>query len=110
MKAKRWLSAQPPTIDPPCDHWLPMVGMIPPVPRNATWLVLMQSTGVPVRAHWAQGGGEEQPPFRGWFRACGSMFVPIDGDVPLAWRPETGACCRCGAALQPLEGGDAADR
>jgi hypothetical protein len=37
-------------------------------------------------AHWADGGGDDQPRFRGWFRDTGYGFAEIGGE-PDAWRP-----------------------
>jgi hypothetical protein len=45
------------------------------------------------RAHWAEGGGEEQPYFIGWFeavlRADGSVSYHREIPAPYAWRPIT---------------------
>lgn len=54
-------------------------------PMDATWVEVMMKNGGVVRAHWAEGGGEEQPPFRGWFVDAGSFFREIDR--PVAWKP-----------------------
>ncbi len=37
-------------------------------------------------AHWAEGGGDDQPPFRGWFRfmADGYVELPVK---PTGWMP-----------------------
>lgn len=115
--------AAPPLPDPPCDHWLPIPGCKPPM--NATWIIglvprhappvytdildrleawrnppppITPADCAPRRVHWACGGGEEQPPYRGWFvEACpGTHFGVPD---PIAWRPEAGTCTRCGGAL-----------
>lgn len=88
-------------MDAPCDHWLPMVGMIdPPLPKDARWIIGLLPGGRVERVHWADGGGEEQPPYRGWFRQAGE---PGDGFVqvpdPIAWRHEAGTCARCLAPL-----------
>lgn len=61
------------------------------VPKNATEVELrIPKKGWPgfyrVIAHWADGGGDEQPRFRGWFRDTGYGFAEI-GDEPDAWRP-----------------------
>jgi hypothetical protein len=34
--------------------------------------------------HWAQGGGEEQPPFRGWFVRTPNINYGVD---PVEWQP-----------------------
>ncbi len=56
-------------------------------PLNATWVQVKMANGKILRAHWASGGGEEQPPFRGWFVDAGSYMRGIDD--PVAWRPLT---------------------
>jgi hypothetical protein len=100
MKSRRFigatLPAQPAPPDPPCDHWLPVHGCPPPM--NATWIVGQMPDGGALRVHWADGGGEEQPRYRGWFRQAGANNN-FQVDDPVAWRPETGACARCGAPL-----------
>lgn len=89
-----------------CDHWLPMVGMIEPrLPQDASWVVLLlpaEHEGARVvRAHWAHGGGDDQPAFGpGWFQVNGQeRFGYVQVPDPIAWRPLTGHCARCGAAL-----------
>lgn len=42
---------------------------------NRRWLVV----------HWAQGGGEEQPPFRGWFYNLHDGYAEIDPKHILGW-------------------------
>lgn len=37
-------------------------------------------------AHWAEGGGEEQPYFKGWFIPLGDEFSSIED--PIAWMPK----------------------
>lgn len=34
--------------------------------------------------HWAQGGGEDQPPFRGWFYHCGDGYAEVQHEM-LGW-------------------------
>ncbi len=109
------LPAVPNPPDPPCDHWLPIVGT--PPPRDATWLLLLVLVGRPnvseppverlVRAHWAHGGGEDQPPFGpGWFEDWyPNAFQQVAGRA-VAWRPLTGQCVRCHLVLPPYEKGD----
>lgn len=121
-------------IDPACDHWLPMRGMVPAVPKDATWVLLrvrmpppvderphwrreLERTERLVRAHWAHGGGEDQPPFGpGWFEDWGLNakhgYKEVEGEAtdwrPLTgeatdWRPLTGVCMRCDLVLPPYE-------
>jgi len=71
---------------PPPDVWRSMVS----APMNATWVEVKyldhENKEQTVQAHWANGGGDEQPRFRGWFRRAGdSGFVGIPD--PHAWRP-----------------------
>lgn len=40
--------------------------------------------------HYAHGGGEEQPRFRGWFIPCGSRFQQVE---PVEWQPLEVAPC-----------------
>lgn len=35
-------------------------------------------------AHYAEGGGEDQPPFKGWFRRVLDTYREV---TPVAWRP-----------------------
>ncbi len=61
-------------------------------PKNCTWVdVKIQSTGRVYRAHYASGGGEEQPPYEGWFEAVyrldGSITYMAGIPEPFAWRP-----------------------
>lgn len=70
------------------EVWQP----IKTAPLNATEVILRVpvARGWPdhyqVIAHWASGGGEEQPPFRGWFRHNGFGFSEVSGE-PTHWRP-----------------------
>lgn len=101
LSAKRVrLPAVPNPPDPPCDHFLPMVGCIPPVPKNASWQRVRLASGEEHTAHWACDlSGEDQPPFRGWFIKAGSCSGFTQIDEPTSWRPLSGTCRRC---LQPL--------
>lgn len=54
-------------------------------PMNATWVEVKMRNGKILKAHWAAGGGEEQPAFRGWFVDAGSYMRGIAD--PVAWRP-----------------------
>lgn len=38
-------------------------------------------------AHYAYGGGEDQPPFRGWFFWTGHDFCELDERKLLGWLP-----------------------
>lgn len=56
-------------------------------PLTATWVEVKLADGRELIAHWACGGGEEQPPFRGWFikyRGCNGFYGIAD---PISWRP-----------------------
>ena len=54
-------------------------------PCDGTWVIGKLSDGRVVVMHWAEDlSGEEQPPFRGWFKSCGSYMAGVD---PVAWRP-----------------------
>jgi hypothetical protein len=61
-------------------------------PRDATWLLLRvpKEYGYPnyrwVVGHWADGGGDEQPRFRGWFFNDGYSMRQIIPD-PTHWLP-----------------------
>lgn len=57
-------------------------------PTNATAILAWSSDRYGNRfwivAHWAQGGGEEQPPFRGWFYQCGDGYAQVGFEM-LGW-------------------------
>jgi len=60
-------------------------------PRDASEIIVrMPKKGWPGYyrqiAHWAEGGGDDQPPFRGWFRfmADGYVELPVE---PTGWMP-----------------------
>lgn len=59
-------------------------------PKDATEILLsVEGAGSPawIVAHWAQDlSGEEQPPFRGWFRRNAYGFREV-GTTPLGWLP-----------------------
>lgn len=42
---------------------------------NKRWLVV----------HYAHGGGDDQPPFRGWFYHCGDGYSEIELKHLLGW-------------------------
>lgn len=53
--------------------------------HHGKWLDVMMPDGAIIRAHWAQDmSGEEQPPFRGWFRKVGSFMAEIG--EPILWK------------------------
>lgn len=58
-------------------------------PRNATRVEVLRA-GDAVIGHWAEGGGDDQPRFKGWFGefvgSPGSGCFPDIG-YPLFWRP-----------------------
>lgn len=74
------------------EEWQPMTS----APKNATEIrVRMADGSVIERAHWASDmSGEEQPPFRGWFkpifRSDGSVSFYADIGEPAAWMPVRG--------------------
>ena len=57
-------------------------------PKNATWILAWTKDRYGNRrwlcVHWAQGGGEEQPPFRGWFYWCGDGHAEVSVEM-LGW-------------------------
>lgn len=69
------------------DGWQPITAE----QQHGKWLDVMMADGEIVRAHWAQDmSGEEQPPYRGWFRRIGSFNGQIG--EPILWKPaEPGA-------------------
>jgi hypothetical protein len=60
-------------------------------PKDATYILALATDRYSNRrwlvVHWAQGGGEEQPPFRGWFYWCGDGNAEIDPKYILGWMP-----------------------
>ena len=60
-------------------------------PKNATYILALATDRYRNRfwlvVHWAQGGGEEQPPFRGWFYHCGDGYSEIQPQYILGWMP-----------------------
>jgi hypothetical protein len=61
--------------------------MMASAPRDASDIYALLEGGSNEFVHWAEGGGEDQPPFRGWFRritGCTCLEV-----TPVAWRPLT---------------------
>lgn len=60
-------------------------------PKTAVEIILfVPKKGWPseyrVIGHWADGGGDEQPRFKGWFRDTGCGFSEIGGE-PTHWAP-----------------------
>lgn len=54
--------------------------------HNGKWMDVMLADGTVIRAHWAQNtSGEEQPPYRGWFKRVGNYMAQIDD--PILWKP-----------------------
>lgn len=65
--------------------WHPMSD----APLNATDVWLLFRDGRQEVAHWAHGGGEDQPVFGpAWFKKCGSGYVQVSG-TPYAWQEVT---------------------
>jgi hypothetical protein len=91
------------------SNWNP----ISTAPLDASWVEVKMADGRILRAHWASGGGEDQPRFEGWFVDAKTYFSGISD--PVEWRPlqkcghclqEHGSesnckCCKCGTALHP---------
>ncbi|MEQ1644894.1 MAG: hypothetical protein ABL959_15705 [Pyrinomonadaceae bacterium] len=72
------------------EHYRCPVGWQPieTAPKNASWIRVILPGGQKLEAHWAQDlSGEEQPPFKGWFRKYegSSGFSQIA--EPIGWRP-----------------------
>jgi hypothetical protein len=59
-------------------------------PKDATELLVVAKDRYGNRfwivVHWAQGGGEDQPPFRGWFYQCGDGYAQVGFEM-LGWLP-----------------------
>jgi hypothetical protein len=70
------------------DGWQP----IETAPKNGTKiLALMRDGTIHRETHWADGGGEDQPPFRGWFipEMKDHKILFYRGiETPLAWKPK----------------------
>lgn len=68
------------------NEWQPMST----APRNATEIEVSTDLRSTV-AHWAEGDGENVPPFRGWFEAIrksdGKVSHYLEIEPPHAWRP-----------------------
>lgn len=59
-------------------------------PKDATRVLLKLPMGEEIVGHWAcDMSGEEQPPFRGWFKKSdnGKYYVQIQPG-PIAWKPK----------------------
>lgn len=72
------------------DDWQPM-STAALGPGRAEWVEIELPDHTVVVAHYAYDeNGEEQPPFRGWFRrsSCGTYNVQVPN--PIAWRPLRG--------------------
>jgi hypothetical protein len=70
---------------PDAEGWFHMQG----APLDCTWVMGKLADGRVVRMHWADGGGEDQPRFRGWFVQAGSESHPYFSQVePTRWKPE----------------------
>lgn len=53
-------------------------------PKDSTWIVVKLQDDKIVEAHYAfDESGEEQPPFRGWFKRVGDRFDQV---FPVCWR------------------------
>jgi hypothetical protein len=64
------------------DEWRSMKT----APHNASWVDVKMPDGTVQRAHWASDlSGDDQPPFEGWFKNCGTYYGVIPD--PVAWRP-----------------------
>jgi hypothetical protein len=59
-------------------------------PKDATEIQLFFPDGSSVVAHWAHGGGEDQPPFGpAWFKRSGHSYVEVT-QSPIGWLPLEG--------------------
>ena len=71
------------------QEWQP----IATAPKDARWLRVKLPDGSECRAHYAEGNGEDQPTFRGWFidvevgSSKGGYFSEID--IPTHWKPDS---------------------
>ena len=65
---------------PDFDGWNSLSSYTPP--KNVR--VLMVDGSVIEPAHFAWGGGEDQPFYHGWFEPCESGYTQID--QPIAWQ------------------------
>ncbi len=79
----RWLPTPPPTALRPMSE-APTTGPVVEILVATTdragcrgWLI----------AHYAEGGGEDQPPFRGWFYWTGYSFRELAAATLLGWLP-----------------------
>jgi hypothetical protein len=66
------------------DFWQP----IATAPKTSNWILARLKDGTEVQIHYACDlSGEEQPPFRGWFKkASWNGFVEVYPD-PVEWKP-----------------------
>lgn len=86
-----------------CAAWQPMETATRQGEQVHGWVMGQLRDGTTVRMHWASDlSGEEQPAFRGWFKADGPhRHVQVD---PVRWRPftpeEAVVCAACGGQLQ----------
>lgn len=77
-----------PRIAPQAESWQPMAI----APHDATEVEVLTHDGTTLVAHWACDlSGEDQPAFRGWFRAVNDSLGRFShyGQIltPKAWRP-----------------------
>lgn len=81
-------------------EWQP----IDSAPRDARWLCVKMADGSELVAHYAEGDGENTPPFKGWFveptvlGKKSGYFAEID--TPTHWRPVE-RCSSCGEVANP---------
>lgn len=74
----------------PTRQWNPMTT----APRDASEVLVLTRDGRELVAHWADdSSGEEQPAFRGWFRAVvnrdsGRVLYYAQIDTPVGWLPK----------------------
>lgn len=72
-----------------CENAIPILRPIKDVPRTAEWVLGLSRdkhgnlSWLPV--HWACGGGEDQPPFRGIFARGGGGFYQISEESLLGF-------------------------
>lgn len=55
-----------------------------PTIGNITWVRGRTAQGETFEMHYACGGGDDQPPFKGWFRQWPGMMVEV---FPIEWQP-----------------------
>jgi len=72
----------------PCgpDHWWFAEAMPEGRDTRVVHYDVMLESGEVVEVHYAFGGGEDQPPFEGWFRDAGGWFYEVSRHTFLYYR------------------------